>query len=215
MSDLKYIKKIEELQKKVNELYKYKNFVELEKNSKNFFQKFEKINKNNLLLVNHIKTQKNTIDLLKRERDEYKKKLTQLKDDGLTFVNKKKFYEINLKINDLEKNNEELKNIIKNKEDIFLKLNLQITDLKQQNSQYNILINSFINDYKNLNKQEIFEEIRENDKKEVRSNIDKKTKKSLNNDKNTNTTKKGYDSDDENSQLEEISDLELDDNILL
>lgn len=218
MSDLKeirYIKKIEELQKKVTDLHKYKNFVELEKNSKQFFQKFEKINKNNLILIDHIKSQKNTIELLIRERDEYKKKLNKLKDDGLTFVNKKKFYELNLKINELEKSNEELKNIIKNKENLFLDLNVQITDLKQQNNQFNILMNSFIHDYNNLNKTEIIDEIKDNKSK---------TEAQSDTSKNNYTNKKGYKSANENSEsnqnseleeIDDIDDLELDDDILL
>jgi len=91
--EIKLLKTIEILQKKNNELHKYKNFVELEKNSKNFFEKFQKITENNLKLVNHIKEQRNIIDLLQKEKNEYKNKLNKMNDNGLGYVNKKKFYE--------------------------------------------------------------------------------------------------------------------------
>lgn len=226
MSDLKEVKllkKIDELQKKVNNLYKYKNFIELEKNSKSFYEKFEKINNNNILLVNHIKTQKNTITLLIQERDEYKKKLIKLNDDGLNFVNKKKFYEVNLKINDLEKSNEELKNIIKNKEEIFLNLNLEITELKKNNLKLDNLVKEFVFKYNSINNKEIEEE--EIIEKKVFEDSKTKTKsnKSIKKYQDSKGTKKGYESDNENTEsekIEKISDIdnddyELDDDILL
>lgn len=226
--ELKLLNKIEQLNKKVNELYKYKTFVELEKNSKSFYAKFEKINNNNILLVNHIKSQKTTIELLIREKDEYKKKLTQLKDDGLTFVNKKKFYEINLKINELEKSNHELKNIIKNKENIFLKLNIEITDLKKQNDNYNNLILNFMKNFNSINsiKTDLNNQVIQDKSNHSSTQSNNKDKSDLSNQENKQckleSEKELSENLDENSEsekeLEEISDSELeeiDDNIFL
>lgn len=223
--ELKLLNKIEQLNKKVNELYKYKTFVELEKNSKSFYAKFEKINNNNILLVNHIKSQKTTIELLIREKDEYKKKLTQLKDDGLTFVNKKKFYEINLKINELEKSNHELKNIIKNKENIFLKLNIEITDLKKQNDNYNNLILNFMKNFNSI-KTDLNNQVIQDKSNHSSTQSNNKDKSDLSNQENKQckleSEKELSENLDENSEsekeLEEISDSELDeidDNIFL
>ena len=170
--EIKLMKIIDDLQKKVSELHKYKNFIELQKNSKNFFQKFEKITNNNVRLVKYIKEQNTTIELLKREKDEYKNKFQKMKEDGLNFANKKKFYELNLKINDVEKQNEELKNIIKNKEIIYQNINIKVTELQEQNNSYDNIIKTLINSYNNLqvsDSQEIKEEI-------VKDNVEEENK---------------------------------------
>ena len=171
--EIKLLKTIEILQKKNNELHKYKNFVELEKNSKNFFEKFQKITENNLKLVNHIKEQRNIIDLLQKEKNEYKNKLNKMNDNGLGYVNKKKFYELNLKINELEKYNEELKNIIKIKENKFIEIKINMKNKENENIYYKNMIENFIKSYKKYNDTEDVEEDVEEDSEinSINSNI--------------------------------------------
>ena len=201
--EIKLVKIIDELQKKVSELHKYKNFIELQKNSKNFFEKFQKITNNNVKLVNHIKEQNNTIELLKREKDEYKNKFHKMKENGLNFANKKKFYELNLKINDIEKQNDELKNIIKNKEMIFQDINIKVTELQEQNNSYDNIIKTLINSYNNLQVSES-QEIKE---ETVKENIELDKEEELKDEEEQNNKDNEDEEDNEEYELENITDI--------
>jgi hypothetical protein len=70
-----------DLNKKIKELYKYKNFVELNRNNKALFEKFNKMQQDNFLLIKHIKNQKNDINSLRVENLELKKFTNKLKKE--------------------------------------------------------------------------------------------------------------------------------------
>tara|TARA_B110000285_G_C15051608_1_gene577310 strand:- start:294 stop:920 length:627 start_codon:yes stop_codon:yes gene_type:complete len=134
---------INNLNKKIKDLYKYKNFVDLNRNSKKLYEKFMKMQTDNLRLVSYVKYEKNNFDLLQRENVELKKVLNKLKNDGLSYENKKKFYQTNLKNNELTEKNNELKDIIKNKENKIIELNGQMSQFKDENENIKIILNHF------------------------------------------------------------------------
>ena len=153
--DIKLTGMIDNLNKKIKELYKYKNFVELNRNSKKLFERFNKIQTDNRRLVAHVKNEKNNFQLLQRENIELKKVLSKLKNDGLSYENKKKFYEINLKNNEITEKNEELKTIIKNKENKIIELNNEMIEYKQENENIKIILNHFYSNIANFINQKI------------------------------------------------------------
>jgi chromosome segregation ATPase len=153
--DIKLTGMIDNLNKKIKELYKYKNFVELNRNSKKLFDRFNKIQTDNRRLVAHVKNEKNNFQLLQRENIELKKVLSKLKNDGLSYENKKKFYEINLKNNEITEKNEELKTIIKNKENKIIELNNEMIEYKQENENIKIILNHFYSNIANFINQKI------------------------------------------------------------
>ena len=159
--DIKLTGMIDNLNKKIKDLYKYKNFVELNRNSKKLYEKFNKIQTDNLILVKHVKNEKNNFELLQRENLELKKVLNKLKNEGLSYENKKKFYEINLKNNEINKKNEEFKNIIKNKENKIIEINNKMIKYKEENENIKIILNHFSSNIANFINQQVEDEQKE------------------------------------------------------
>ena len=158
--DIKLTEMIDNLNKKIKDLYKYKNFVELNRNSKKLYERFKKIQTDNRRLVQYINNEKTNFELLHRENIELKKVLNKLKSEGLSYENKKKFYEINLKNNEINEKNEELKNIIKNKENKIIEINNKMIKYKEENENIKIILNHFLSNIANfLNQKEKIEEI--------------------------------------------------------
>lgn len=153
--DIRLTGMIDNLNKKIKELYKYKNFVELNRKTKKLYDKFNKMQMDNLILVKHVKNEKNNFELLQRENIELKKVLNKLKNEGLSYENKKKFYEINLKNNEINEKNDELKNIIKNKENKIISINNEMIIFKEENENIKIILNHFSSNIANfINQQE-------------------------------------------------------------
>jgi len=159
--DIKLTGMIDNLNKKIKELYKYKNFVELNRNSKKLYEKFNKMQMDNLILVKHVKNEKNNFELLQRENIELKKVLNKLKNEGLSYENKKKFYEINLKNNEINEKNDELKNIIKNKENKIIEINNEMIKYKEENENIKIILNHFSSNIANFINQQVEDEQKE------------------------------------------------------
>jgi len=153
--DIRLTGMIDNLNKKIKELYKYKNFVELNRNSKKLYDRFNKMQMDNLILVKHVKNEKNNFELLQRENIELKKVLNKLKNDGLSYENKKKFYEINLKNNEINEKNDELKNIIKNKENKIIEINNEMIKFKDENENIKIILNHFSSNIANFINQQV------------------------------------------------------------
>ena len=153
--DIRLTGMIDNLNKKIKELYKYKNFVELNRNSKKLYDRFNKMQMDNLILVKHVKNEKNNFELLQRENIELKKVLIKLKNDGLSYENKKKFYEINLKNNEINEKNDELKNIIKNKENKIIEINNEMIKFKDENENIKIILNHFSSNIANFINQQV------------------------------------------------------------
>jgi chromosome segregation ATPase len=153
--DIRLTGMIDNLNKKIKELYKYKNFVELNRNSKKLYDRFTKMQMDNLILVKHVKNEKNNFQLLQRENIELKKVLNKLKNDGLSYENKKKFYEINLKNNEINEKNDELKNIIKNKENRIIEINNEMIIFKEENENIKIILNHFSSNIANFINQQV------------------------------------------------------------
>lgn len=156
--DIRLTGMIDNLNKKIKELYKYKNFVELNRNSRKLYEKFNKMQIDNLILVKHVKNEKNNFQLIQRENIELKKVLNKLKNEGLSYENKKKFYEINLKNNEINEKNEELKNIIKNKENKIIEINNEMIIFKEENVNIKIILNHFCSNIANFINQEVVNE---------------------------------------------------------
>jgi len=207
--DIKLTGMIDNLNKKIKDLYKYKNFVELNRNSKKLYEKFNKIQTDNLILVKHVKNEKNNFELLQRENLELKKVLNKLKNEGLSYENKKKFYEINLKNNEINKKNEEFKNIIKNKENKIIEINNKMIKYKEENENIKIILNHFSSNIANfINPQsvEIKETIGVLEEKESMKEI-----REIEEDLVSKTEERGsYRKEDEDAELEEAI-AELDD----
>lgn len=152
--DIRLTGMIDNLNKKIKELYKYKNFVELNRKSKKLYDKFNKMQMDNLILVKHVKNEKINFELLRRENIELKKVLNKLKNEGLSYENKKNFYEINLKNNEINEKNDELKNIIKNKENKIISINNEMIIFKEENENIKIILNHFSSNIANFINQQ-------------------------------------------------------------
>ena len=152
--DIRLTGMIDNLNKKIKELYKYKNFVELNRKSKKLYDKFNKMQMDNLILVKHVKNEKINFELLRRENIELKKVLNKLKNEGLSYENKKNFYEINLKNNEINEKNDELKNIIKNKENKIIEITNRMIIFKEENENIKIILNHFSSNIANFINQQ-------------------------------------------------------------
>lgn len=169
--DTKLTGMIDNLNKKIKDLYKYKNFVDLNRNTKKLYERFEKIQTDNHRLVQHIKQEKTNFELLQRENLELKKVLKNLKNDGLSYENKKKFYEIKTKNNEINEKNEELKTIIKNKENKIIEINNEMIKYKEDNENIKIVINNFTSNVANFINSEQEEKKDENKEEEKDKNV--------------------------------------------
>lgn len=115
----KYIDKIRELKKENYKLKKYKVFVDKNKDTKGIYKEITNLKNKS----DDLEKLKKDFKSLEQENIQLKNQIKHLKDSELSFVNKSKFYQQQMKINDLESEivtlQEEKKQIYKDHEETF------------------------------------------------------------------------------------------------
>jgi DNA repair exonuclease SbcCD ATPase subunit len=154
VTDTRIIKKYKEIiikqQEELKQLKKYKMFIEMEKDTKLLYTKFKGLTDENQKLKQIIETQKEKISKYVLKNSEINNENKELKNSELTFANKKKFYELQLIINELEEKKSNLEEQIRIQDEKYETIEEELNEMKGKEDKYVDLLNNIKNDIQSI-----------------------------------------------------------------